>query len=110
MNNPLFSILESVLFVSALSTDALIASFAYGSNKIKIPLLSVLVITFICTATLGISLLFGTFLKPYLSAGLLKLFSFSILMVLGIMRLMDNIIKSIIDKHNDINKQIKFFF
>ncbi len=104
----LLKIAESVLFVAALSTDALIASLAYGSNKIKIPFLSVQVIAFLCTGILGISLLLGVFLMPYIPAGLLKLISFLILLFLGIGRLMDNLIKVIINKHSTLKKEFQF--
>jgi len=108
MNHLLFTIFESILIAIALSTDAFIASFAYGSNKIKIPFSSMQVIAFICTGILGISLLLGTSLKPYLPGDLLKIGSFLILFLLGIFKLMDNIIKAIINKHAIIDKQIKF--
>jgi len=110
MNHILFTIFEAVLIAIALSTDAFIASFAYGSNKIKIPFSSMQVISLICTGILGISLLLGTFLKPYLPGDLLKIGAFLILFILGIIKLMDNIIKSIIHKHAIIDKQIKFSF
>lgn len=108
MNHIVFIIIESILFSIALSTDAFIASFAYGSNKIKIPFSSLQVISFICTVFLAISLLLGAILKPFLPGYLLKATSFSILFILGIIKLMDNIIKSIINKHTVINKEIKF--
>ena len=108
MNHILFTIFEAVLIAIALSTDAFIASFAYGSNKIKIPFSSMQVISLICTGILGISLLLGTVLKPYLPGDLLKIASFLILLILGFIKLMDNIIKSIINKHTIIDKQIRF--
>lgn len=107
MNNLMYEIIESILFVIAISTDAFIASFSYGSNKIKIPMISVQVISFLCTLVLGISLLLGTFLKPYLPGSILHIISFGILFVLGIIKLLDNMIKSIIDKHT-LHRQIKF--
>ncbi len=108
MNHLLFSIFESILFVTALSTDAMIASLAYGSNKIKIPFVSVMVISIICTGVLGISLLIGTFLKPFLPGEVLKVISFIILFLLGVTRLLDNIIKAIINKNACMKKVIKF--
>jgi putative sporulation protein YtaF len=108
MNYLLFKILESIVFVAALSTDALIASIAYGSNKIKIPLTSLQVISFLCTIILGISLLLGTCAKQYIPNSLLHFVSFGILFILGIIKLLDNMIKSIIDKHTVIKKQIRF--
>lgn len=110
MNHLILIIIESVIFSIALSTDAFIASFAYGNNKIKIPIPSMLVISFICTVILGFSLLVGSSIKYYLPGILLKVTSFLILFVLGIVKLMDNIIKSIINKHSVINKEIKFNF
>lgn len=107
MNHILLAIFEAVIFITALSTDAFIASLAYGSNKIKIPFPSLQVIAAICTGVLTVSLLLGTCLSTYLSEGVLKVISFTILLLMGIMKLMDNIIKSIIDKHT-INKEIKF--
>ncbi len=108
MSYPMVKIIESVFFVTALSTDALIASFAYGSNKIKIPMISVQVISFLCTIVLGISLLLGTFLKSFIPGGVLHLVSFGILFILGVIKLLDNLIKSAIEKHTTINKQIEF--
>lgn len=108
MNQLLFSIFESILFVTALSTDALIASLAYGSNKIRIPFLSALIIALICTGVLGVSLLIGALLRPYLPIMLLKVVSFLILFLLGVTRLMDNIIKSLINKNSRLSREIKF--
>lgn len=108
MNQLLFSIFESILLVTALSTDALIASLAYGSNKIRIPFVSALIIALICTGFLGFSLLIGVLLKPFLPLGLLKVVSFLILFLLGVTRLMDNIIKSLINKNSNLSKEIKF--
>jgi putative sporulation protein YtaF len=104
----LLNIVESALFVTALSTDAFIASFSYGSNKIKIPFLSVQVIAFLSTGILGISLILGVFIMPYIPHELLRLISFLILLFLGIARLMDNIIKIIINKYLTVKKEIKF--
>lgn len=108
MNHLFLIILESVIFVTALSMDALIASLAYGCNRIKIPTLSVQVIAVMCTGILGISLLLGQFLKLYIPHELLKIVSFVILLLLGIIKLLDNLVKSLIDKYTIFNKEIKF--
>lgn len=108
MSYTMIKIIESVVFVTALSTDAFIASFAYGSSKIKIPMISVQVISFLCTIVLGISLFFGTFLKSYIPGSVLHLISFGILFIMGVIKLLDNLIKSAIEKHTTINKKIEF--
>ena len=70
--------LESALLTLALSTDAFIASLSYGSNKIKIPWSSALVISSV------------------------------ILMLLGLAKSMDNIIKLLINRYSEYNKEIRF--
>ena len=102
------TILEAIILASALSLDAFVASFAYGSRKIKIPFKSVQIINLICSAITGLSLLAGSILRQYIPDWLTVTISFSILFILGIVKLLDSITKSIIRKHNNLNKEIKF--
>ncbi len=102
------SIIETLLLVTALSVDSFVASFAYGANKIKIPLLSVSVISIICSIILVISVFFGFIIKPLIPENMTKTISFIILFLLGIIKLFDSSIKTFIRKHNDLNKQLKF--
>lgn len=104
----IYIILEAILFTLALSTDALITSLAYGSNKIKIHWSSALIIAFICTGILGISLLLGSLIKTFIPEGVLKYISFTILILLGLAKLMDNMIKTLINKYTIIDKKLKF--
>lgn len=87
----IYIILEAVLFTLALSTDALIASLAYGSNKIKIHWSSALIIAFICTGILGLSLFIGSLIKAIIPEGVLQYISFTILILLGFAKLMDKV-------------------
>ncbi len=48
--------METILLVLALSLDAFVASIAYGTNKIKIPFKSIIIIDSICAISLVISL------------------------------------------------------
>lgn len=93
---------------SALSMDAFIASFAYGSDKIKIPMISIQIINLPCSSILGISLLAGSLIRPYIPPWLTTVICFSLLFILGIIKLLDSINKTFIRKHNDINKEIHF--
>lgn len=104
----IYIIFEAILFTLALSTDALIASLAYGSNKIKIHWSSALIIAFICTGILGLSLLAGSLIKGFIPEGVLKYVSFTILILLGLAKLMDNMIKTLINKYTIIDKELKF--
>lgn len=93
---------------STLSLDAFAASFAYGSNRIKMPFKSVQTINMVCGSILGISLLLGTALRQYIPPLLGTAICFIILLLLGITKLLDSITKSMIRKHDRFNKEIKF--
>lgn len=102
------SLVEAVILASSLSMDAFAASFAYGSNKIKIPMLSVQIINIVCSSILGISLFLGAVVRQYLPGRVTVISCFVILFALGMAKLLDSITKTIIRKHTDINKEIKF--
>ena len=71
--------IESLLLVSSVCIDAFVASIAYGTNKIKIPVISALIINIIGSFTLGFSLFFGGFVKNFLPGKLPIYISFLIL-------------------------------
>ena len=108
MNFSIITTLEAILLVTALSTDAFVASFAYGSNKIKIPFQSVQIITVVCSLILGISLLLGSVIRQYIPAGLTVAICFGLLFILGIAKLLDSTVKSIIRKHRNLRRKFKF--
>ena len=100
--------IESLLLVSSICIDAFVASMAYGSNKIKIPIISSIVISIVGSVILGISLFVGGLIKDFLPVTLPIALSFSILMILGIYRLFESLFKNYIQKH--LNKEKSFTF
>lgn len=108
MTNIIISVLETILLVVALSVDSFIASFAYGTNKIKIPFISVLIISVICSLFLALSLFLASVISPVLPPLATKILCFLILFILGVIKLFDSSIKSLIRKHRGITKQLKF--
>lgn len=108
LNITLLSTLEAILLTTALSTDAFVASFAYGSNEIKIPVRSVIIINIICTTTLTISLFLGNVIRPMLQPHITNIICFLILMALGIVKLFDSSIKAYIRRKKDRITKIKF--
>ena len=103
-------ILEAAVLSSTLSLDAFIASFAYGRNKIKIPLSSIIAINIVCSGILGISLLAGALIRPYLPSDISNIICFLILFIIGLVKLLDNIAKAVIRKHGGLSKNIRFSF
>ncbi|MCC8023481.1 MAG: sporulation membrane protein YtaF [Clostridiales bacterium] len=101
------AVLEAVIIVVSLSLDAFVSSIAYGSNRIKIPLRSALVINIICTATLAVSLLAGSAIRQFIPAYVTQAVCFIILFILGFVKLCDSLIKSYIKRRVRVRKKIK---
>lgn len=102
--------LESFLLASSVCMDTLVASFSYGTSKIKIPFASILVINVVCTSILGISLWLGSYIKAWIAADSLPLIGFVLLFILGLIRLCDGMIKSYIERKGKIQNKISFSF
>ena len=100
--------LEVLLLVTALSIDAFLASFVYGSNRIQIPLTSVVTISGICSAVLALSLAAGGWISHYLPAKVTNSLCFAILLGLGFTKLFDCSVKAWISRHQDMKKFIQF--
>lgn len=106
----ILQILEALLITSAVSIDALVASFSYGINKIKIPFKSAVVISAICTIFLTVSFYVGKALSNVISEEVTLIVSCCILVFIGILKLFDSFIKQQIKKQKTIDKNIKFNF
>ncbi|MCL2840368.1 MAG: sporulation membrane protein YtaF [Defluviitaleaceae bacterium] len=104
----MFAIIEAAILASSLSIDAFAAGFAYGSKKIRIPALSAHIINFICCATVGIAMFLGHWLKPHLPENFAEGIAFIVLLTIGLIKLLDGIVKSLIRKHTGIDKAFKF--
>lgn len=106
MSFTLFAVMEAALLASSLSLDSFTAGLAYGTNKTRIPFMSAQIINLICSAITGLSLFAGALLKPYLPSGLTLAVAFTFLFIIGFVKLLDSITKSIIRKHNNLHKKL----
>ncbi|OPZ71498.1 MAG: manganese efflux pump MntP [Firmicutes bacterium ADurb.Bin456] len=59
-------LLSYFLFALALNIDSFVAGMAYGARQIKIPLLSLLIISLISVAAISVSMTGGKMLLPYI--------------------------------------------
>jgi len=84
-----FDFIQALLLVFAVSADAFFSAFAYGAKKIKIPFSSILVISVVCSAFLAVSLFAGELIRPLLPEFISRILCFSILFVLGIIKLFE---------------------
>ena len=101
-------LLESAVIASSLSIDALTAGFAYGSKKIKIPMLSVQIINLVCCAIIGLAMFAGHIVGPLLPDGISIAIAFTVLFIIGLVKLLDGIIKALIRKHTRLDKAFRF--
>lgn len=104
----IFINIEVFILIFCLSFDVLIASFAYGSDKIKIPFKSMFLINIIITLLFIISLFLGNVLSNVLNVNLIKIISFLILFCLGIFKLFEFSIKKYFGKIKS-EKKFKLF-
>ncbi|MBE6023017.1 MAG: sporulation membrane protein YtaF [Cellulosilyticum sp.] len=103
--------LESILLVLSLCVDACVASFAYGTNKIKIPVKSSIILTAISTLFLMLSVGIGSLFKEIIPTELANIACFIILFILGFMRLFEGMLKNYLHKkaHSSNNIEVTLF-
>lgn len=92
--------LVSLLLVLSLCIDSIVASFAYGTNKISIPIKSNLILTFISTIFLAISMLIGSFIHEFIPENIAHISCFIVLFGLGFMRLFEGLLKNFLRKQS----------
>jgi len=103
----MIGIIHAAIIASSLSVDAFTAGFAYGSKKIRIPLISVAVVSVVCSVIMGISLFLGHMVLPFLPEGLASGIAFVVLFFIGLTKLLDGIVKTIIRKYT-FDKAFRF--
>lgn len=86
------------MLVFAVSTDALIAAFSFGADRIRIPFFSSLVISFICTAILAGSAFCSSLLGGMIPEKLCQAAGAGILTIMGTVSLFQNALKSALRK------------
>lgn len=101
---------EALCLSLALSFDAFVAAFSYGTCKIKIPPLSVLVISGVCSLLVAISLAMGSLLKEFISTQAASVICFLLLFLLGLFKLLDGIVKSLLQKYGAFSSNLSFSF
>lgn len=101
-------LVQTVVLVAALSVDTLVASLAYGANSIRIPFVSAVTLAGVCSATLGVSLWVGVWLRAFVPQVLNRWICFGILFGLGLVRLFDASLKTAIRRRGKSPRKIAF--
>jgi len=98
---------ENILLVLVLSLDAFMASIAYGTNKIKMPFKSILIIDMVCAIFLALSIFFGIQIRKILPESIALILGATILILLGIYYLFESIFKSYLENKLKENEKVK---
>jgi putative sporulation protein YtaF len=101
-------LIESLILVSSLCIDTFVASMAYGTDRIKIPLTSNIVINLICSLFLGLSLALGSVFRELLPTSMAIGLSFFLLFSLGIFRLFESFFKTYVQKFSNLGAPLTF--
>ncbi len=91
---------EDLLLVLAMITDTFFVSLSYAASKIKIPVSSAVVISFISSAVLTLSLLLSKLILPLFPTEYCRIFGAVILGVIGLVQFSRNGLKTILRKHS----------
>lgn len=97
-----------LLLVTALSIDAFVAGFAYGVDRIRIPLLSKVIIGGLSAGSLLISLLAGRGILAGIPQSFARWISIALLFAVGFVKLFDGTIKCIIRRKKPMEKHLDF--
>lgn len=101
-------IAKAIVMIVAVSVDAFAASFSYGTDGIKIPLRSKIVIHTVNIALMIISILLGSCLTDRLPINAIKYISCAILAIMGTVKLCDGIIKAHFHTESLLKKDVAF--
>ena len=102
------SSIDAILLVAALSVDAFVASFAYGTSKIKIPFKSAIIINVVCSAILGIALFAGSIIGKFIPSIFTTSICFTLLLMLGLAKLFDSTLKALTGSKGYLSRNYEF--
>ncbi|MBU7006760.1 sporulation membrane protein YtaF [Phosphitispora fastidiosa] len=77
-------LLSIIAFATALSLDGFGVGISYGMRKIRIPVLSLVVISLTSSTAIGLTMLSGHFVSQYISAEMAEIIGASILILVGL--------------------------
>lgn len=103
-------VLNTLFIVVAVCLDSLAIGIAYGIREIKIPKLSLLMIDFVCTIFLFISMFLGGVVKKILPGNIPSIISFLILFSLGLYFILESLMNVLIERQKKSDKKLEIKF
>lgn len=102
------NILDIFILIISLSIDIFVCSFVYGFDGIKIKKGIVVFISLLCSIFLLLSMVVGLVFSFYITNSTTKIISFSILFIMGIIKMLTSFISFLIKKNCNGEKQLQF--
>lgn len=99
-----------LLLVMALSIDAFVASIAYGADEIKIPYASAFALSCVSSLILLLAMACGTFISRWLPIESTRILCFAVLLLLGLSRFCEGMIKDFLNRHANHVEGLTFKF
>lgn len=99
--------MSDIFLILAMITDTFLVSLSYASEKIRIPPLSAVIMSFVSTAVLTLSLCFSQTICLFVPEGYCKAAGSVILIIIGVVQICSNRLKALLKKHSG-NKSVKF--
>ena len=94
-----YAVSSLLIFLTAVSLDSLTAGFSYGTKKVRIEILSLLLLACVPSVFITAAGSIGSLIGSLFPAGVLPLLSFSILFVIGGAKLLESLIRHLAKKH-----------
>ena len=85
------NLFDILILVISLSIDTFVCSFVYGFDGIKIKKKIVIFISLLCSIFLLLSMTIGLIFKFYINYDVTRIISFSILFIMGIIKVIINV-------------------
>lgn len=101
-------VFSALLLAAAVSVDAFLACFAYGSQNIRIAPRAGLIISLVCSAIFAAALFLGAQIALFVDTRVLDGLSFLILFGVGLVRICDSSLKHWIKRNENLQGQINF--
>ena len=100
--------LQDTLLVLALITDAFLACFAYGAEKVRIPVKSALLMGGIGTGVLLVSMLLSAPFRQLLPEKACQTAGSVLLLLIGLLSVCQNSLKAFLSSKQDARKKLRF--
>ncbi|MDE7197783.1 MAG: manganese efflux pump [Lachnospiraceae bacterium] len=94
-----YAVSTLLIFLTAVSLDSLTAGFSYGTKKVHVEVLSLLLLACVPSVFITAAGSIGSLIGSLFPAGVLPFLSFSILFVIGSIKLLESLIRYLAKKH-----------